>query len=504
MGQETNCEMSALPPAVQQIRKLLGAETPLANPLALTVLPSEQATPNKNVSRTKTPVLDCEGKVKQQVKSRKRTSKKRKVGNLSERNPKKESSSGNVQSPNFHPSPSLPSSMKLKRKVSESFPCEIDGSIEGQNSATRKNSTEGQPRKKRKRKYEENLRNVDENCKNSKKQAGEFISAGEGDEKADNGEEMVLVTELGVVERYKIGYICRSSQDLEAVESSSTTGGNIGIEENMKPVVLGDVCDQEHDNSKGPVTPESACLNKGISGLETMADKKDPSDVTERNSSTQPTIVSQLLNKLDKVERGPQDTMQADHLLKVFNWQVAGAICATVLGASLQGARICRRRDELELSIKRRLEEESRNLDLASAQELQLTPKLIWVMRQQLGEWAEVDEREQAMVEREAVVREQKLDEGVEKETFEAVHQDGSTEKTSDRVSKAGKEANSLKKKRCHGRKMEAKVKEEGELSTEEGELDSSDEEVTRLVQSSCQGKSKRVFTKRVFTLGLS
>ena len=87
---------------------------------------------------------------------------------------------------------------------------------------------------------------------------------------------------------------------MEAVESSSTTGGNIGIEENMKPVVLGDVCDQEHDNSKGPVTPKSACLNKGISGLETMADKKDPSDVTERNSSTQPTIVSQLLNKLDK------------------------------------------------------------------------------------------------------------------------------------------------------------------------------------------------------------
>ena len=105
-----------------------------------------------------------------------------------------------------------------------------------------------------------------------------------------------------------------------------------------------------------------------------------------------------------RVERSPRDTMQADHLLKVFNWyafnlsiigwsqlglilpsrQVAGAICATVLGASLQGARIRQRRDEvgfhgrvamilieltqLELSIKRRLEEESRNLDLPSAQ----------------------------------------------------------------------------------------------------------------------------------------
>ena len=157
-----------------------------------------------------------------------------------------------------------------------------------------------------------------------------------------------------------------------------------------------------------------------------------------------------------------------------------------------------------------------------------MTPKLLWVMRQQLGEWAEVDEKEQAvverevMVEREAVVREQKLEEEVEKETYEAVHQKGSTEKesesgmasihniSSERVPKAGTEANSLKKekkkkKRCHRREMEAKVKEEGELSKEEGELDSSDEEVTSLVRpSSSQGKRKRLSTKRVFTLGLS
>ena len=163
MGQDTNCERGALPSAVQQIRKLLVAETPLANPLALTVLPSEQTTPSKNVSQTKTPVLDCEGK----VKSRKRTSKKRKVENLSERDPKKE-------------------------RFSEDVP----------NSSKRRNSTEGQPRKKRRRKHEDNLRN--ENCKNSKKPTGEYISAGKGGEEVDNGEEMMLVTELGVVERQEL------------------------------------------------------------------------------------------------------------------------------------------------------------------------------------------------------------------------------------------------------------------------------------------------------------
>ena len=65
------------------------------------------------------------------------------------------------------------------------------------------------------------------------------------------------------------------------------------------PVDLGDVCDQEYVNSIGHVTAESVCLNKGISGLETMVDENDPSDVTKRKSSTEPTIVSQLL-KTDK------------------------------------------------------------------------------------------------------------------------------------------------------------------------------------------------------------
>ena len=98
------------------------------------------------------------------------------------------------------------------------------------------------------------------------------------------------------------------------MESSSTTGGNVGIEEDMKdlgtadsntskatPVVLGDFCDQEHVDSIGHVTAESACLSKGISSLQTMSIvvKNDPSDITEHKSSTQPAIVSQLL-KTDK------------------------------------------------------------------------------------------------------------------------------------------------------------------------------------------------------------
>ena len=99
---------------------------------------------------------------------------------------------------------------------------------------------------------------------------------------------------------------------MEAVESSSTTGGNVGIEEDMKdlgtadsntpeatPVVLGDVCDQELANSIDHVSAESACLSKGISSPQTMVDENNPSDITERRSSTEPTIVRQLL-KTDK------------------------------------------------------------------------------------------------------------------------------------------------------------------------------------------------------------
>jgi len=555
MGDELLTNRAAFPSAVLQIRKMLVAATPLANPLALTGLPSEQATPVKNVSHPKTPVLAFEGKVKQQVKSRKRTSKKSKVKNLAEHNLEKEIFSEDCQRLNFHPLPSLPSSIKHERKVSESFLGENDGSVEGQKSTKRKSSSEGQPRKKKRRKYEENMRNADENSKNSKKLTGEDSSAGEAErvEKVDKEKEMVLVTELGVVERYKIGYICRSFEDLEGVESSSTSGDTIGIKEDMRhldtadsntskaiPMVLGDVCGQEHANVEthvngiGHVMAESACLKKSISSLEAMEVKNDPSELpmvvknnssddamvvknnssdeamvvknnpseaSEHNSSAQPTIVGQLW-KTDKVEHSPPDTMQADHLLKVFNWQVAGAICAIVLEANIQGARICQRREELVLLIARRLEEESRNLELPIAQELQLTPKIIQLMRQQLGEWAEEDQKEKAMVECETVVRKQKLEE-VLKETDEAVQGESKMESEcgvanilQERVSKAGKEAKK-KKKRCHRREIEVEAKEEGEL-------DSSVEKGTSLVLSSCQEKSRRLSTKRIFTLGLS
>ena len=40
-----------------------------------------------------------------------------------------------------------------------------------------------------------------------------------------------------------------------------------------------------------------------------------------------------------------------------------------------------------------------------------MTPKIIRLMRQQLGEWAEEDQKEKAMVECETMVRKQKLEE---------------------------------------------------------------------------------------------
>ena len=131
-----------------------------------------------------------------------------------------------------------------------------------------------------------------------------------------------------------------------------------------------------------------------------------------------------------------------------------------------------------------------------------MTPKIIQLMRQQLGEWAEEDQKEKAMVECETVVRKQKLEE-VLKETDEAVQGESKMESecgvaniSQERVSKAGKEAKK-KKKRCHRREIEVEAKEEGEL-------DSSVEKGTSFVLSSCQEKSRRLSTKRIFTLGLS
>ena len=193
-----------------------------------------------------------------------------------------------------------------------------------------------------------------------------------------------------------------------------------------------------------------------------------------------------------------------------------------------------------------------------------MTPKLILVMRQQLDEWAEVDQK--VMVEcLDAVVQEQKVE--VAKETYEAVEDsteqkcdeevhkekhesvdhyvEGSTQKKSENVlapkqkmpsKRLSKEGSSRKKKNmCYRREVELGGKEEGECDSpvdevskagkvansglkkkrrfhsremkmeakEEGELDSSAEEVSNLVQpSSCQGI--RIRTNRIFTLGLS
>ena len=187
MVQESNSEKSALPSAVVQIRKLLVPETPLANPLGLTVLPSKQATLSQNVSQTKTPkkTLNCEGNVKQKVKSRKRTSQTRKVENLCNlKNKEKKGESEGVQRPSFHP-----------------FRSANDESLEGQNWMRRNNSADGQPPKTKTRKCEEVARNLGGACNKSKKKE-EALSAGENGQKGD--EEMVLVTELGVTERYRL------------------------------------------------------------------------------------------------------------------------------------------------------------------------------------------------------------------------------------------------------------------------------------------------------------
>ena len=186
MVQESNSEESALPSAVVQIRKLLVPETPLANPLGLTVLPSKQATLSQNVSQKKTPkeTLKCEGKVKQKVKSRKRTSQNRKAENLFNLKKKEEKgSSEEVQRPSFHP-----------------FRFVNEGSIVGPNWVRRNNRAKGQHPEKKTRKCEEISINLGGACNKSKKKTEEGISAGENGQKGD--EEMVLVTELGVTERY--------------------------------------------------------------------------------------------------------------------------------------------------------------------------------------------------------------------------------------------------------------------------------------------------------------
>ena len=104
--------------------------------------------------------------------------------------------------------------------------------------------------------------------------------------------------------RYKIGYICWSFEDFEAVESvesSSRAGEDISTEEDVKHLdtsntiakALEDVSHQDHASSMGQVAMESACIDQNQSASEEAAMVK--SEVSEGNSSRQPTIVNQLL-----------------------------------------------------------------------------------------------------------------------------------------------------------------------------------------------------------------
>ena len=101
--------------------------------------------------------------------------------------------------------------------------------------------------------------------------------------------------------RYKIGYICRSFEDLEAVESSSRAGEDISTEEDVKhldtsntiPKALEDVSHQDNASSMGQVAMESACVDQNQSAFEEAV--VVTSEVSEGNSSRQPTIVNQLL-----------------------------------------------------------------------------------------------------------------------------------------------------------------------------------------------------------------
>ena len=190
-----------------------------------------------------------------------------------------------------------------------------------------------------------------------------------------------------------------------------------------------------------------------------------------------------------------EETMQGDHLLKIFNWQVAGAICATVLGASgEEGSK--QRRDQLEVLITRRLKEESRNL--SSALELKLTPRLLGIIRQQLDEWTDVDPKEPnpeskakvewSLVDQKALIKENE-------ETERGVDCNSSL---SMKKSKVVKKTNTKKMRQKGPTKVEA-IKEEGELDT------SSDAEGIASFVESCQNLlGSRRKDKNAFSQGLS
>ena len=238
--------------------------------------------------------------------------------------------------------------------------------------------------------------------------------------------------------RYKIGYICRSFEDAETdVESSTRTvesaEQNIRTERNTKQsdkeiIETSLLAPVDHCNREEHVKVEAGRAGRHA-GEDGEGEATVEMNLVDEHSSISQSSESTIVRKFLKTDKGGlaedtmhhnEDTMQGDHLLKIFNWQVAGAICATVLGASgEEGSK--QRRDQLEVLITRRLKEESRNL--SSALELKLTPRILGIMRQQLDEWTYVDPKEpnpesKAKVERSLVDQKALIKENEETELY--------------------------------------------------------------------------------------
>ena len=328
--------------------------------------------------------------------------------------------------------------------------------------------------------------------------------------------------------RYKIGYICRSFEDAEAdVESSTRTvesaEENIRTERNTKQsdkeiIETSLLAPVDHCNREEHVKVEAGRAGRHAGGHD--GEKKDGEgeatvemNFVDEHSSISQSSESTIVRKFLKTDKGGlkedtmhhnedtmqedhnEETMQGDHLLKIFNWQVAGAICATVLGASgEEGSK--QRRDQLEVLITRRLKEESRNL--SSALELKLTPRILGIMRQQLDEWTYVDPKEpnpesKAKVEWPLVDQKSLIKENEETERGVDCNSSLSMKK-----SKVVKKTNTKKMRQKGPTKVEA-IKEEGELDT------SSDAEGIASFVESCQNLlGSRRKDKNAFSQGLS
>ena len=323
--------------------------------------------------------------------------------------------------------------------------------------------------------------------------------------------------------RYKIGYICRSFEDAEAdVESSTRTvesaEENICTERNTKQsdkeiIETSLLAPVDHCNREEHVKVEAGHAGEKRGGEgEATVEMNLVDEHPSISQSSESTIVRKFL-KTDKgglkedtmhhnedtmQEDHNEETMQGDHLLKIFNWQVAGAICATVLGASgEEGSK--QRRDQLEVLITRRLKEESRNL--SSALELKLTPRILGIMRQQLDEWTDVELKEpnaesKAKVERSLVDQKALIKEN--EKTERGVPGVDCNLSLSMKKSKVVKKTNANKMRQKGPTKVEA-TKEEGELDT------SSDAEGIASFVESCQNLlGSRRKDKNALSQGLS